>query len=455
MAEKERQPGRLAARFNRLRDKAMATWNFAYTGVWQDTRRNRKIDLLKTVNLSVRSFLSGDLQSQSMAMTYRTLLAVVPALALLFAVGKGFGLQNVLSDELYSLFPAQKTAIEYAMRFIDSYLSSYSEGLFVGVGIVFLLYTLISLLSSTEEVFNRIWGVKQGRSTGRKLVDYTAMLFFMPVLMICAGGLNVMVSSTLQAIMHWTFLTPVVHWVLESVSWVLTWLFFGMLYLVMPNTKVKLANAMIAGVLAGTGFLILQWLFVSGQMYVSRYNAIYGSFSFLPLMLIWFQLTWLIVLTGGVVCYSSQNIFQYSFNNDIDRMSSAYYARLMLAICAIVVQRFMKGRGATTIGFMVEEYNLPPKLCTLMCDKLVKCGILAVTVINEAKEEKGFMPALDPDQITVEMVYAKLNELGSEDFIPDFNANFPGVAATYDDLLKNEEALTSKIKVSQLEIKLN
>ncbi len=286
----------------RLIARGMRVYRYVTGGVWHDRRRSAGVTVIKTLNLSVRSFLNHDIQSQACAMTYRTLLAIVPALALIFAIGRGFGLQKSLTDELFHIFPAQRQAVSYAMNFVDSYLSQSSEGVFVGVGIVFLLWTMISLLGNVEDTFNLIWGLKQGRSLGRKLTDYTAMLLILPVIMICAGGLSLMLSTTLQSIFSLSFLTPIVTLVVEGLSWVFTWLFFAALYMLIPATKVKPLNALVAGVFAGTGFLVLQWVFVTGQMYVARYNAIYGSFSFLPLMLIWMQLTWVVTLAGGVLC---------------------------------------------------------------------------------------------------------------------------------------------------------
>lgn len=125
--------------------------------MWRDTRSNWRINLLKTLNITVRSFLDTDLQSQACALTYRTVLAIVPALALVFAICRGFGFQNLLQDQLYSLIPSQHQAMEMALKFVDSYLSQASEGIFVGVGILFLLWTLISLLGSVEDSFNQIW----------------------------------------------------------------------------------------------------------------------------------------------------------------------------------------------------------------------------------------------------------------------------------------------------------
>lgn len=438
----------------KIADKAVGWWRYCSVGVWHDTRRNWKVNVVKTMSLSVRSFFDGDIQSQACAMTYRTMLAIVPALALIFAIGRGFGLQNLIERELMDIFPAQKQAVEYALRFVDSYLNQSSEGVFVGVGLLFLLWTLISLVGNIESTFNRIWGVKQGRSIGRMITDYTAMLLILPVVLVCAGGLSLMLSSTLQTVLDFDFLSPVVSLIVELSSWVMIWLFFTLVYVLIPNTKVKLKNAIIPGIFAGTGFMVLQWVFVTGQMYVARYNAIYGSVSFLPLMLIWMQLVYVVMFAGGVLCYSSQNIFMYSFRDAVRNISSSYYARLTIAIGAVVVQRFVNGSGATTIKGLTAAYNLPPKLITLICDRMVAAGIFSVVEIDSKKEITGYQPAIDPAVLTVAEVFTRLDHNGSTDFIPDFNENFPGVVSGYDSIITNERKITADIMLSAVDIKI-
>ncbi|MDE5635564.1 MAG: YihY/virulence factor BrkB family protein, partial [Muribaculaceae bacterium] len=286
---------------SRLTGWAMRQWKYCSEGVWSDTRRSWLINVIKTVNLSVRSFLDRDLQSQAAALTFKTLLAIVPALALIFAIGKGFGIQGGIQSQLYSYFPAQTQALDKAFTFVDSYIASSNEGMFVGIGIVFLLYTLISLLGSVEDSFNLIWGIRQGRTIGRKITDYTAILLILPVLLICSSGITVFMSSMLQAALPYQAITPVIQYVVDFVGVILGWLFFAGAYMLVPNTHVKFRNALVAGILAGTAYVILQWLFVSGQIYVTRYTAIYGSFAFLPLLLLWLQLEWHITLAGGVL----------------------------------------------------------------------------------------------------------------------------------------------------------
>ncbi len=172
------------SRIARITGHTIELWNFLSSGLWSDPRRTWWLNTLRTANLSVKSFLNRDIQTQACAMTFRTMLAIVPALALLLAIGRGFGMQGVLQDELFRLFPAQHTAISYAMNFVESYLNQTSEGVFLGVGIAVLLWTLISLLSNVEDSFNLIWGVKTGRSIWRKATDYTALLLILPVLIL-------------------------------------------------------------------------------------------------------------------------------------------------------------------------------------------------------------------------------------------------------------------------------
>ena len=277
------------SKMTRIKKRVLTLWEYCSAGVWNDTRNTWKVNTIKTINLSVRSFLDRDLQSQACALTYRTLLAIVPALALLFAIGRGFGFQNMIESQIESYLPSQRVALQAAFGFVDSYLAQASEGLFVGVGIVFLLWTLISLLSSVEDSFNSIWQVPNGRSFWRKITDYLAIFIVLPVLMICSSGLTLLMSTSLSTFLPGDFAEPATALILDIVSILLTWAFFAGSYILIPNTKVKPLNALIAGIMVGTGFQVLQWLFVSGQLYVAKYNAIYGSFAALPLFLIWMQ----------------------------------------------------------------------------------------------------------------------------------------------------------------------
>lgn len=233
--------------------------------MWRDSRETWKVKAVKIANLSVRGFLNADLQTQACAMTFRTLLALVPALALLLAIARGFGFQDLLQQQLYYSLPSQHKALEAAFGFVDSYLSQASEGIFVGVGIVFLLWTLISLLMSAEDAFNSIWDVRSGRSIWRKITDYIAILLVLPVLMICSAGLTLLMSSTLQHLLDFDFIRPAINWLIDLCSLILTSLFFAGAYMLIPNTKVKVVNALVVGFFVAVAFQILQWLLLQAR----------------------------------------------------------------------------------------------------------------------------------------------------------------------------------------------
>ena len=438
------------SRIDRLVDRCIRAWTYVSTGLWSDPRRKWWINVLRIANLSVNSFLNRDIQTQACAMTYRTMLAIVPALALMLAIARGFGIQSMLQQELYRLFPAQRVAIQYAMNFVDSYLAQASEGVFVGVGIVFLLYTLISLISNVEAAFNLIWGQKAGRSIWRKLSDYTAMLLILPVLMLCASGISILLSSTLNTLFNFSFMTPVISGLLEGASMLMTFLFFTAVYILIPNTKVKFGNAFVSGVIAGIAFLVLQWLFVTGTLYVTKYNAIYGSFAFLPLLLLWMQLVWVIILAGAVICYSSQNVFAFNLDHEVTNISDRYKAMVTLAITAIITRRFISGKEPSTARDLMSHFDLPARLVTEITDRLVSTRIISRVLIPGNKDEYGFQLAVDPSAFTIKSLTERLYTLGTSNFIPHFRQRFPEVVTAFARIEGVYSSLTADMPISSL-----
>ena len=411
-----------------LIDKGMKIWNYCVSGVWNDNRKTWWVNLIKTANLSVTSFLSQDLQSRACALTYRTLLAIVPALALLFAIGRGFGLQDVLKDQLIKYFPSQRQMLQQSFGFVDSYLSEASGGLFVGIGIVFLLWTLISLLSCVEECFNNIWQVGRGRQFWRKVTDYLAIFIILPVLMICASGLSLFMTTSLKTLLPFDFIDSALPVLFDCLSIVLTWAFFAGSYMLIPNTKVRPVPAMISGVMVGTAYQILQWLFVSGQMYVAKYNAIYGSFSFLPLMLIWLQLVWLMTLIGGVMCYASQNISEFNFGDKVKNISIDYKMQVTIMVMSVIAKRFASEKEPLTTYDITQIYGIPINLAKPIVETLRSAGL--VNYLQSTDNDMAthpLQPALETEHLTVGQVADRLFNVGESNFIPEFSTDYPEV----------------------------
>lgn len=444
-------PGK-QSRWTRLVKRATKLYEYCAKDVWEDTTNTLGVNVIKTLNITIKSFMSTDVQTQACAMTYRTLLAMVPALALIFAIGRGFGLSGYIYRELYSIFPSQRLALEHALKFVDSYLSQASEGIFVGVGIVFLLYTVINLINCTENAFNIIWNVRTSRSIWRQITDYTAMMLILPLLMICGGGLSIFLSTSIQKFFHFDFISPLISVFFEIGSFLFICLFFTGVFMMIPNTKVKLKFALISGLLTGIGFQVLQWVFVSGQLYVAKYNAIYGSFSFLPLLLIWMQLVWVIILCGALICYASQNIMQYSYSDQISDIARDYYEKITVAICTVVVQNFANSQPPIAEYEIVKAYSLPSRLVSDIIDRLCKAGILARVITNPKHMSYGFQPAVPTNMITINYLRSRLNQMGNSNFIPSFDHNFGEVAQLIDSINAKLAKETSDILLQDIRI---
>ncbi|MDE6556637.1 MAG: YihY/virulence factor BrkB family protein [Duncaniella sp.] len=423
--------------YERISQRLINFWDYASEGVWADHRDTPKVNIIKTINLAVRTFMSSDLQNKAGALTYQTLLAIVPALALLFAIGRGFGFGNLLQDELLKYFPSQRKALEIAFSFVDSTLAQASEGIFVGVGIVFLLWTIISLLSNVELIFNQVWNVQVDRSFTRKVVDYLAICIILPILMICSGGLQILMSSTIQHLLPYDFITPLLSGLFDFMSVVFAWLFFAGAYMLIPNAKVKLKNALIAGVIAGTAFQALQWLFVSGQLYVSKYNAIYGSFSFLPLLLIWMQFSWLICLAGALVCHAAQNIAMYSYSRHVRDISVSYRIEVTVSLLSLIVKRFKADEAPLNADGISSTYRLPWRVVSESINTLIKAG-LVTRVMPEGERDMvnqlPIQPSMSLDHYTLGFVLERLTNFGESDFVETLPTLFPKVVSEMDSL---------------------
>ena len=441
---------KLKVRITNLIDKSIAFGRYCWQGVWRDPSTSMKVRIIKILNLCVRTFLDTDLQKKAAALVYSTLLAIVPAFALLFAIGRGFGLQNILSDEIYRFFPSQSKVIHAAMGFVDSYLSQASQGIFIGVGIVFLLWTLISLLSDIESAFNSLWGIKTGRNLYRKITDYTALCLLVPIMMLCSAGISIFMATTMNSVFGHSFLSPLVNIALDCAPFLLSCLAFTISFLIIPNTHVRPKYAAISGFICGIAFQLLQTLFINGQIYVAKYNAIYGSFSFLPLLLIWLQLSWLILLFGCTLTFSMQNIFHFTYSEESLEVSPAYLRKITLAIAAIIASRFTHNQKPMTLRELSLGYGLPIRLLRRITSTLHSSGIIYYVEVKG--EERAVAPSVELATFTVGELLKRVRQEGDQDFIPGFSEKYTAVIATAEKIENAEIRAASTILLKDVEV---
>lgn len=425
-----------------------AFYHYCAAGVWLDTSNSLKTRIIKTLNLTTGAFFNSSLQNKSMALTYSTVLSIVPAFALLVAIGRGFGLQDTIQSQIYQFFPSQGEAISTSLSFVDSYLQTSKQGMFVGVGIVVLLWTIISLLSQIEDSFNAIWGVKRSRTLYQKITDYIAICMMIPVLLICSSGVSIFMSDVIQNNLNLPMLTPVVNIMLSFAPLVLCWLAFTLSYYLIPNTKVKFKYAAISGAMAAVGFEILQLLFVNGQLYVSKYNAIYGSFAFLPLLLVWLQLSWLVLLTGCMIAYSMQNVFTFNLMGDASKISNRGWHNVALIVMAVACKRFDANATPLTEAEIAVRYKLPISIVGRILVKLKEGNMINYVSLGE--DVLGIAPAIEVNKFTLKDFVERFDAVGYTDFIPDFCEVYADMVKVISPLREKADAAFATLLVKDL-----
>jgi membrane protein len=213
--------------------------------------------------------------------------------------------------------------------------------------------------------------------------------------------------------------TPLIGMLLDASPFFLVCLAFTLLFLLIPNTKVRFRYAFLSGVICGISFQIVQLLFVNGQIYVSKYNAIYGSFAFLPLLLIWLQLSWLILLFGCMLTYSAQNVFVFNYADDIRRISRNYYGTMAVGMMAVIVRRQWLCLPPLSNNGIAAMYGVPVRLATFIADRLHHAGL--IYFVMEADDEQKMVPAVDLSTFSVGALLTELDADGSSDFIVEFD----------------------------------
>lgn len=333
---------------------------------------------------------------RSAALTFYTLMSIVPIAAVAFAVVKGFGLADSLLDNLYSLFPQNPEIIDYLVDFADRALARTQGGVVAVVALVMLFWAVIKVFGSIESAFNDIWEVRSTRSVARQYTDYISIVVIGPILWGIAHVLGVYAEN----LMGGTDSEPVLL-LSRFTSMVVTWVMFTFLYTAIPNAKVRLRSAFTAGVIAGTLFILFQWGYVYLQRWMTSYNAIYGSFAALPLFLIWMQTSWQILLFGGELSFAYQNVERFGEERESLLVSYDQRRRIMLAAMLIVVRRFRDGEGPVGADEIRHKLGLPMRIVSDVLYQLVTAGLLVAVPTDDSDREKAYTPACDITSLTV------------------------------------------------------
>jgi membrane protein len=402
--------------------------------------------ILKVISLAIKRYNADNLQRSASALTYNTFLSLIPLLAVLLAIAKGFGFRNIVESQLFQYFPGQREIMEQVFNFVDSYMQHTTDGIFLGLGLIMLFYTVYNLISNIENTFNMIWQVPKGRSYFRRFTDYFSSFLLIPLFLVCSSGISIVLATTFDTLKEYQVLAPIYEILITIAPLIISILLFTALYMFMPNTKVQFKHAIYAGIFAAIGFQTFQYLYINGQIWVSKYNAIYGSFALLPLLFLWMQLSWVICLIGAEIAYAGQNVQNFEFETDSENISRRYLDFLTLVITSLIVKRFEKGEEPYTATEIALHYKIPIRLT-----KRILYLLIDLRIINEVKDEDNYpnyQPAIDIQQITVEYLLNKIDKYGSENFKVDnlhkFHLQWETILQSRLDMYKNSGNLLVK-----------
>ncbi len=373
--------------------------------------------VLRTIVLVVKGFTSKKLNVSANSLAYSLIFAIIPVLALVLAVAKGFGAAEVIEEELNHTILGETNLVPTIMPMVERYLSTAQEGLFIGIGLLILLWAIYSFFQNVETAFNEIWNVKQSRSLVRQFTTYLAILFLIPVLIIVSAGLSIFVNSTVMATLHEiAFIAEIKSGLVRLLQFIICWALFTWMYSAIPNTKVHFLSACIPGVLIGTLFQLLQMLSVNIIVFLSRTSIVYGAFATLPILLIWLQWTCLLILIGAEMSFAIQNNELFEYEQDVQSMSRRYKDFITLYLLSIIIHRFEEDQEPLTAHELAEQNHLPARLVGQLLSRLVETRLVREIYI-ENKEERTYQPALDTHRITIGMVFDRIDRQGTEEFL--------------------------------------
>ena len=370
--------------------------------------RKQIVNILRTL---WDDFTTKRVINAASTLTYSTLLAIVPVVAVIFAIARGFGYNRYIETWFRSTLDSQPQVAEVIIGFVNSYLVHTKSGIVFGVGLMFMLWTVIMLTRNIEQVFNDIWGVYHQRSIMRTFTDYLAMFFILPILIIVISGIMLFMTSISSVVNETYMIGPFLKFLIDALPSVMLAGIISILYVFMPNTHVSWRNVILPAIFAALLMQMLQQFYIHSQLWVSSYNAIYGSFAALPLFMLWLQFSWTIILVGAELTYTKQNL-EY-FSHGISKTELSHRHRLMLCcmIAGRICKRFKEGGRPYNLMELKQMTSLPTRIITDLIYDMQNAGILVELNPDGKDNESEWIPSESVENITVGLLRSHLESL--------------------------------------------
>ena len=397
---------------NTIKDRLL----IVYEWVWETPLANIQPKLrpmlatLRIGHLIIRDLFEGQLTLRSMGLVYTTLLAMVPLLAVSFSVLKGFGVHNQLEPIMLNLFaPLGDKGVEIT-RTIIGFVDNIKVGVLGSLGLALLFYTVVSLIQKIERAFNYTWRVSDQRPITQRFSNYLSVILIGPVLVFTAIGMTASVSNVavVKDVMDIEAVSVVFTFFSRLIPYLLIILAFTLIYMFVPNTKVKFKSALIGGIVSGILWETSGWVFASFIVSSTNYTAIYSAFATLIVFMIWLYLSWLILLVGGSIAFYHQHPEHRNLQSRILSLSNRMREKVSLLIMTLIGQHYYHNKPAWTMDALVKKTNVGVEAVALLIENLIQAKLLVKT----EGESPGYLPARAPETIKVKDLLKSIRQAG-------------------------------------------
>ncbi|OZB20300.1 MAG: ribonuclease BN [Marinobacter sp. 34-60-7] len=337
----------------------------------------------RTAYALIRDIVSGNLTLHAMSLVYTTLLSIVPLLALSFSVLKALGVHQRMEPFLFQFFqPMGPQGVEIAEQILG-FVDNMKVGVLGSVGLALLVYTVISLVQKIERSFNMIWRVPEMRSMAQRFSNYLSVIMVGPLLMVSAIGVTATIfsSTMVQRFMEIEPFGSLLVFASRFTPFFLVVGAFTFVYIFIPNTRVKLRYAFIAGLIAGVSWQAAGMLFASFVAGSAKYAAIYSGFAVGIILLIWTYLNWMILLLGASLAFYLQNPGSVAKRSSV-QLAPELQERVGLALMWMVARPFSRGEPAPQQEALEYQLRVPGEVTRNISDKLIRAGLLSLAGRN-------------------------------------------------------------------------
>ncbi|MCB0330276.1 MAG: YihY/virulence factor BrkB family protein, partial [Bdellovibrionales bacterium] len=384
--------------------------------LWNVERKNLRflsrqfLSIARVLQLALSRIEQHQLMLRASALTLFSLLALVPVLATLFGIAKGFGLAELVEKEIREAFATQEQVMNLLVEFSKRSLEQAQGGIIAGIGIAILLWTVVRMVGNVEAAFNAIWGIVKSRSLLRKFTDYLFLVVLLPVMLVISSSATVILTSGVREALLNVGLPPdTVALILVSAKLLPALLLgagFAFLYAFLPNARVSPLAAAVGGLSTGVLFLLSQWLYLQLQFALSSYGAIYGSFAALPLFLIWLQAAWTLILFGAELSRAFELRDEYEFESKAQELSISALFESAARVAEALQTRLKNGEALPNSEELAKDVSLPKRIIRTTCQELTQAGVLTQT------DEGLWVPIVSTDRLCGESVVEILKHAG-------------------------------------------